>query len=177
MRYRNSNLSYKSMPHSDIAKAADSFVKRFNSYLIDIGYPEDVNCFISTPDLIDAVIRVDKREAYYYCFHGIEINERKQAALYAYWLLKFRPFRIIDTRFWTNEHARTINESFVIYMICSVLFYSNKIGPAILNMERNTFYQKLIYAFRYRDISMDAMLLLVDAMNTETFSIYHIDTV
>jgi len=177
MQNRNFNLSYTDMPDLERAKSVDSLMWLFREFLTDNGYPRDVAYFCSIQDLMDAIIRVDKREAYYHCFHGMEINEKKRAALYAYWILKFRPFKITDGRFWTGEQACVVNESFAIYLVCSVLFYSKKRFSAVSKTEQGTFYQKLIYAFRYRDISIDSMLLLVESINAETFNIQDINTV
>lgn len=85
---RNKTLKYERIPTGKIGKILQVFVKRFEDFLSAKGYPEGTKKHISFFTLVDIIVRVDKRKAYYFCFHGMEINECKEVALYAYWILK-----------------------------------------------------------------------------------------
>jgi len=95
---RNSNLRYERIPYENIEKIIQLFQRRFDEFLLLKGFPPETERHISFYTLIDVIVRVDKRKAYYYCFHNMEINECKEAALYAYWILKLRPFSITDKK-------------------------------------------------------------------------------
>jgi hypothetical protein len=100
---------------TEIEEIIKLFYKRFIDFLSLKGFPSDVETHISFLTLVDIIARVDKRKAYYYCFHGMEINECKETALYAYWIVKLRPFTITDKRFRNDLEACCVNESFVIH--------------------------------------------------------------
>jgi hypothetical protein len=117
---RNKNLRYKRIPYEDIEKLLQVFTKRFDEFLSLKGFPPEVGKHISSFTLIDIIVRVDKRKAYYQCFHNMEINECKKAALYAYWILKLRPFTITDAKYSKMTDACHVNELFVIFLL--VLF-------------------------------------------------------
>jgi hypothetical protein len=81
---RNKNLKYERIPYKNIEKLLKLFNKRFNEFLTLKGFPSKIEKHISFFTLIDIIVRVDKRKAYYYCFHGMKINECKEAALFQY---------------------------------------------------------------------------------------------
>jgi hypothetical protein len=172
---RNANLAYEIISDIELFDLLCLFEKQIKKFILDNNYPDDLEYFICSRDLLDLIIRVDKREAYFYCFHDIEISERKKAALYAYWILKFRPIKIIDFRYINTEKANTVNEAFAIYMICSILKFSKKLPYN--KVKKDTYYKKLMYAFRFRNISMDSMLLIVESINPTTFNIKYSDIV
>ena len=132
------------------------FDKRFDEFLTLKGFPSDTEKHISFFTLIDIIVRVDKRKAYYRCFHDMEINECKEAALYAYWILKLRPFAITDKRYQNNADACTINESFVIRFIGLILESTGRIKqtPNI----KDSYLNFLEYSFRFRSFSIDSFL-------------------
>jgi hypothetical protein len=66
---RNKNLKYERILQEDIEKAIQAFYKRFKAFLKLKGFPQDTGVHISYFTLIDIIVRVDKRKAYYQCFH------------------------------------------------------------------------------------------------------------
>jgi len=124
---RNKNLRYERIPLEKIEELIQLFYRRFVSLLRLKGFREDTDFHVSFFSLVDAIVRVDKRKAYYRCFHDMEINECKEAALYAYWILKLRPFTITDKAYIKNVDACNINESFAIFVIAFVLEKTERI--------------------------------------------------
>ena len=163
---RNSNLKYKCIPLKEIESIIQIFQERFDVFLLEKGFPKETERFISFFTLMDIIIRVDKRKAYYYCFHGMEINECKEAALYAYWILKLRPFSITDKKYKTSVEASTINESFVIHFIGYIL---ENIGRIKRTKNIKDSYRKFLeYSFRFRSFTIDSFVVLVESISTET---------
>ena len=163
---RNKNLRYERISYESIEKILQGFYKQFDEFLILKGFPPKTEKYISFYALVDIIIRVDKRKAYYYCFHGMEINECKEAALYAYWIIKLRPFTITDKRYKDNIEASTINESFVIFLIGFILESTGRIKRTV-NI-KDSYRNFLEYSFRFRNFSIDSFLVLIESISTET---------
>lgn len=134
---------------------------------------------ISNHALAEIAVRVDKRAQYYSYFHeGMNISERKRAGLYAYWIVKFRPFTIIlrdntivspEEKLWISA----VNEKFAAFFLyAGILEYSAHLdGPSFLvsNASKASYHNALEYALRFRHISIDAMMLLVETMTPADF--------
>ena len=163
---RNKNLQYERIPYNEIEIIFQGFCKQFNDFLLLKGYPADTEKYISFYTLIDIIIRVDKRKAYYLCFHNMEINECKEAALYAYWILKLRPFSITDNKYKNKIDACMINESFVIYLIGFILENTGRIKRT--NNIKDSYRNFLEYSFRFRNFSIDSFIVLIESISTET---------
>jgi len=153
------------IPDDDMLHWTNEILQLFSDFLDSANYHKDVKYAVSTYDLIDVVTRVDRRVAYYSYFHeGMAINELKEAGLYAYWILRFRPFKIIDKRYADYPNAYTINESFALYIILSALYYVKQRGLVGTRQEQNAFHKKLLYTFRFRHISLASMMLLAESI-------------
>jgi len=163
---RNKNLKYRRMPNKEIEDKVKLFVARFKGFITLKGFPQKIMYHISYYTLIDIIIRVDKRKAYYMCFHDMEINECKEVALYAYWILKLRPFAITDTAYKNNVDACNINESFAIYLIGLVLELTHRITHT--KNIKESYSRFLEYSFRFRSFSIDSFIVLVESISTET---------
>lgn len=157
-------------------------------FLQAIKYPDNWCVCVSSFTLLEILSRIDKREAYYYYFHtnsqndeGIEINERKLGGLFAYWILKFRPISVsfdevgdLAVPKEQHDYASNINEYFAAYALYSWLnlWYEATTGqPLDLGSATSSrFHDAVLYAFRYRNINIDSMMLLVESIVTETFT-------
>ena len=166
MADRNKDIKYERIPHIDIERLIQLFYKWFRYFLSVKGFPEDIDFNISFYSLIDIIIRVDKRKAYYHCFHSMEINECKEAALYAYWILHLRPFTITDKRYTANSVACTINEAFAVFLIGFILESTERIKQTP-NLKKD-YIQLLDYSFRFRNFSIDSFVVLVESIGTDT---------
>lgn len=174
MEIRNSDLRYTEMDDAEFLDYFAWLEEIFKDFLVSSDYPEDIDYFVSRRDLADIFLRVDKRKAYYYCFHGMEIHEKKEVALFAYWILKFQPFTVIDNRYIDKKKENGINDAFAIYMICSILCYT---GISFESVVKKNFYNKLLYSFRFRDFSIDSLMMLVESLSAETFNIEYDEVV
>jgi hypothetical protein len=172
-RERNSNLKYERIPYENIEKIIQLFQRRFDEFLLLKGFPEGIENHISFYTLIDIIVRVDKRKAYYHCFHSMEINECKEAALYAYWILKLRPFYITDKRYQNKFDACIINESFAIYLIGLVLECTGRIKKT--ENIKASYCDFLEYSFRFRSFSIDSFVVLIESISTETLEKVYLD--
>ena len=123
--------------------------------------------------LIPQIIsRVDKREGYFSIFHDkTRINELKQAALVAYWILKFKPFMVVKTPQLSVTHRR-INEAFAAFYILSALKqYSVEIGRPMSHLVSKRLRDELLYAFMYWDLSKESVILITETLGETLYGV------
>jgi len=179
----NENESgYKQLPNNEIGlllKEFDEKIKDFIRITIpnDGGetYSNNIQYAVCVLDLIDVILRVDKRKYYFKVFHDMDCNEVKIAALFAYWIVKLRPIMITDPKYKeTDGYNNKINELFAVHLIISA---SNGMGRVKIDNEpggislklNNPFIKRLWYSFRFRNITIDSIIVLADAITTDTF--------
>jgi hypothetical protein len=152
-------------------KLLDSEVEKTN-----LAYEEDV--------IIEIVERVRMRKLYFYIYHDIvppdDSNELKEAALYAFWILKLHPFR------WKAEYQGPRERPIPNYELNARvalglflrglrLYADSKTQLAkdagqsdsfVVSVERSSssVIQTLYYSFRYRDWSKEALMDMAEAM-------------
>ena len=172
-------------------KEVNALIKQFYIFCKKHDIPDE-NISIQRELIPLIVLRVDKRATYFEIFHQkTKINELKQAALTAYWILKFKPFMIINDVSLSYEH-RHINEGFALYyIICSMERYS------VLVKEKTSIVQtasaklidflslastsnkgipeeirnELMYAFIYWDLSKESVILITETIGKACFGI------
>ena len=146
-------------------KQFDYFVKLssiFSDYLESQTIAEDKVCVDKR--LINQVfIRIDKRKDYFIIFHDeTYVNEIRETALIAYWILKFKPFNIMSDN--VSDFKYNINCGFAAYLLLDAVSqcYKTKTGEDIAL--RDEYIKKLMYAFKYWDISKEAMMLIAETL-------------
>lgn len=164
---RNCELAYSNIPDEDVNKLLDWLLESFSRFSLVYRYPSDLQCHVIYESLVEVIRRVDKRKAYYHCFHSMPINERKEISLYAYWILKFHPFTVVDERFEDGAKATLVNESFAIFLIASAVCQGS--GKEDIEFVRENYVEKLQYSFRYRCFTIESMMLLVETMTSDSF--------
>jgi len=148
--------------------------EEFEDYLhYGLGYRNE-QYVVSGVDIIDAIIRTDKRLDYFRYFHGMKINNEKKAALFAYWINKFRPVKIIDDKIKNDKAHTNINEKLAVNHLITALVDKGKIklwdgmDGARLD-DNNKFLKELCYSFRFRNLSIDSVIVLADSITTDSF--------
>ena len=148
--------------------------EEFEDYLhYYLGYKKN-QYVVSGIDIIDAIIRVDKRRAYFLYFHGMKINDEKKAALFAYWIAKFRPVKFIDEQLKKDKVHINVNEKLAINHLINALVAKGKIKPwdgkdGVSLDENNKFIKELCYSFRFRNFTIDSMIILAESITTDSF--------
>lgn len=115
--------------------------------------------------LAEALIRIDKRKDYFVIFHDeTDMNEVKEAALLAYWIIKFKPFRIKNGDIEIHKKYRQINEAFAVFILYSVI---KEEAERTQNMNFNIskeYNQKIMYAFKFWDLSKESIMLVAESL-------------
>ena len=184
----NSPVFYKA-PNDEAglqdANKLKNLIEKFITHSPDYGNGTTVEFSVSYVAILNIFRRIDKREEYFRFFHKIEMSEKKYAALLAYWIIKFRPIRITEPRFVDDYIAEEVNERFAVFMIYSIVFELKEYSVDDLNTlfekmehaeelaeyKQYSYQSKLIYAFRYRAVSLDAMLTIVEGLTDDSFAL------
>ena len=167
---RNMNMKYVGIDdvegHEEHGRVfIDELIDFFKNYFNEDNRFTVKECGICDYDLFEALDRVDRRIAYYHCYHGIKISDLKFAALLAYWVIKLKPFRVIGA---DTIKEFEVNEYFAAYIIFCALAYEGRISSVEYCKDKK-YYDKLTYTFRFRNISIDVILVLAETINEWTF--------
>lgn len=128
--------------------------------------------------LLKTILRIDQRSDYFIYFHStvtpggkVEIDEMsqyKQIALLCYWIIKYKPLRIIDMRkelaYYKFNHC-TVNEAFAAF-----IFIGQINSAKCLSKEQKEYYMSqsyisdLFYKFMHHDISKEAMIFTMTSV-------------
>lgn len=167
---------YEGPSEEEIHEKTRAFKKITMDFIEGFHYPPDVHLSICDLELSHVIIRVERRLAYYRVFHGMEANECKEAALYAYWVLRLRPIKIIDEAHINKEgYNDRVNEFFAIHIILSTLVSIGRIkledikGGGKITLG-HPFIKKLWYSLRYRNHSANSLIMLAESLTTESFT-------
>ena len=118
---------------------------------------------LNKDDLFEVVERVDKRKDYYYYFHEIDdgnMSEYKEVALKSYWIIKLRPFHMINSSSDLHEY---VNERFALYLIFSILHKELQNAGRKLRLPSEKYIQDFLYSMKYHDITKEAMIDIVES--------------
>ncbi len=114
-------------------------------------------------------IRVDKRKDYYMIFHETNLNEVREAALTAFWILKFKPFLIINPS--GNQCELNINCGFAAYVILSAAreYILRKYGgDKNFAIDDEEYLQRFRYSLKYWDLSKEALMMIAETLCENT---------
>jgi len=173
----DTSIIYKRLSDNEINLLLQDLQDSIGDFFRRIELAHDVEYTVCGLDLIDVIIRVDKRIHYFKVFHDMECNESKKAALFAYWIAKFRPIMITDKRYKnTIGFNNEINELFAIHYLLEVLIGMGRIktwdGSEGINLSLdNPFIKRLKYSLRFRNFTIDSIIVLADAITTDSFNL------
>jgi hypothetical protein len=165
------------LPNEEIEIIMGEFMIAIRDFFIGLEYPKNIEYTVFGIDILDAILRVDKRIHYFQIFHGMTCNEGKKAALYAYWIAKLRPIKITDNRYKNVDgYNNQINELFAIHYLLSALCGMGRIklwdgNDGITLSINNPFIKRLKYSMRFRNFTIDSIIVLADAITTDTFKL------
>ena len=126
--------------------------------------------FFNYHQLVHIVVRIDKRKYYMtYFHHGMVMSEYKLTMLLVYWINKLKPFTYKGELFNLNgDRIIDINLDFCIFLVLSLL---NKLNGSELENEANFIYiRDLKYSLVFRDLTKEALYLIVDYFYCSAFA-------
>ena len=118
--------------------------------------------------LYKVFIRIDKRKDYFQYFHSddnqiMRISQDKEIALLAYWIVKYKPFRlktVEQEESFFERYLCSINE-----MVASMLIvhYLCQVDQELINIFDSNRINLLIYDLLNRNISKSALIMYVES--------------
>lgn len=166
------------LSETELRGQTNSLVKAFIKFARQAGLdPRNINIERSYLPLI--LQRVEKRRQYFHYFHDdMEINEVKQAALVAYWVLKFRPFSYrsdgqggLKAELEASDDYKALNERFAYFYILSACLEGARTLDRPYRMPSNGLAYEVAYAFKYWDLSKEAVILIAEIIGEAFFGI------
>jgi len=114
------------------------------------------NVDIEMKTFIEILVRIDKRREYFKIYHdGTTMNELKETALLAYWIMKFKPFYL--------KGEPLINERFslfIVYGVCKATYDAY----GLLFVVSSRYKKQLKYAFIYWELSKESIIMIIQSL-------------
>lgn len=120
----------------------------------------------NTDSLFSMIAKVDQRRQYFSFFHHLDMSEYKEAALNAFWCIKLAPLSADSTVNNCPEYD-SINEKLALFYILKTLrcmLIKNQLPIEKLDSLPQEYMDELVYTLTYRDISKEALVILVETM-------------
>jgi hypothetical protein len=111
------------------------------------------------PDVLYAMFdRVEMRRIYFHVFHnGMKMGELNEGCLICFWILKFMPFR---HGAFSNV---ALNVKIATCLFLNMLTYIASKEGKLVN-KRAEVISELMYAFQYRDLSKEALMIIAKSL-------------
>ena len=166
----NMDKKYAPMEKAEWTEKVENLVKIIEKFLNDNGYKKD-SVFLDDNALFQIISKVNQRKQYFVFFHQLDISDFKEVALNCFWFLKLKPISLqkdllsVEQRF----ELSAINEKFVVYyLIKEFRALSDTLEKPQEEIDAffdEEYIYELVYSFMYRDISKEALILLVETMS------------
>lgn len=125
------------------------------------------NLYVDEKTIMEIIVKVDQRKKYFQYFHNLDISEFKDVSLICFWYIKLKPICISSEDLRNKGDLEAINEKLALYYLLSTyrrMLKNQKLPTNVLDNLPSEYLKELIYSFRYRDISKEAFILLVESI-------------
>jgi hypothetical protein len=116
---------------------------------------------VSKDCILDIIDLVERRRVYFYVFHGINMSEWNEIALYCFWVAKLHPFSEVPPLNVVGRQVNDVNAWIAMRMLLNAV---TKIRESKGRGETKMPVKNLVHAFRYRDISKEAVMAIFEAL-------------
>jgi hypothetical protein len=111
--------------------------------------------------MTEIIERVEKRRIYFHIFHDkCKMGELNEASLICFWMLKLCPFSCSDID--TNE----LNAKIALCFLTNIVYYYQIKATGRKFSISQQLLKEAYYAFRFRDLSKEAIMLLATSLGT-----------
>jgi hypothetical protein len=116
---------------------------------------------MSLPVMIEIIERVEKRRIYLHIFHDkCKMGELNEASLICFWMLKLSPF------FCPGIEANELNAKIALCFLTNIVYYCRIKTSGKKAAISQQLLKEAYYAFRFRDLSKEAIMLLTTSLGT-----------
>ena len=154
---------YKDLSIEETNKQVQRIINLWNAFVNSNDNNLDANDVdINKRNLVEIVERVNKRKYHYDIYHNMnELSETREVALLCYWIVKLKPFTVLDEN---SSLRNSANEYFSVYLIMSILEYLTNKANNSFEMPTDSLIKDTVYILKYRDLSKEAMILFVSSI-------------
>ncbi|MDR3002499.1 MAG: hypothetical protein LBU89_14720 [Fibromonadaceae bacterium] len=117
---------------------------------------------VSNDCILNIVDLVERRRVYFHVFHGINMSEWNEAALYCFWIIKLQPFVEIPPPNAKAKQINKVNSMIAVRLLCRTINSMRRINGKGRIGQLNL--GNLIHTFRYQDISKEAIMTLFESL-------------
>lgn len=158
---------YNSLPEKELQELWNKHVSIIDTFLAN-NKVDNKLVHVDEDIVLSIIAKVDQRRKYFEYFHQLEMSEYKEMALICFWYIKLHPVSITQNVDSHNSLAySSINEKLAVnYMFSTYRSMLKTYGLSTKRLDSisKKYVRELIYSFTYRDISKEAMILLVESM-------------
>lgn len=159
---------YEYLSKSQWDKEISHFDVLISNFVEESGYSLDDFAVFETI-IFQIITKVDQRKKYFVFFHHLDISDFKELALYCFWIIKLKPLFLVKPDATEDDKLAfdSINEKLALYKIINKfksLAQNDLQRKKIDDFFSKEYMYELVYSFTYRDISKEAMILLVETM-------------
>lgn len=159
---------YVALSESLLQERWNKHKKIIEDFLLDNNYDPD-KVFVNEKVVLSVITKVDQRQKYFKFFHGLEMSEYKEAALVAFWYIKLRPIMIRSDVIaeYLPEEYDSINEKLAVFFLLRtlrIMLIKRHRSEDELDALPKEYLRELVYTFTYRDISKEAIIMLIETM-------------
>jgi len=131
---------------------------KFKFYLNDFESNYGIIDIITDTSVVSEICdRIEKRRIYFHVFYnGCKMGELNEGSLMCFWILKLMPFSH------SCISANELNARIALHLFYRMLLYVAKNKQKRIN--HTSLNNELLYAFRYRDLSKEAIMALAESL-------------
>lgn len=129
--------------------------------------PNDL--YVNEKTVLSVIAKVDQRKKYFQYFHGLDMSEFKEVSLICFWYIKLKPICISNDSDSKRQSVgfEAINEKLALYYLLSTyrsMLNKQNLSTKVLDNLPGEYIKEILYSFEYRDISKEALILLVESI-------------
>jgi hypothetical protein len=137
---------------------AKSTVEKLNRYLSQFPTSHGIDDITADMNIIYEIAeRVEKRRVYFHIFYDVNMNELNEVSLLCFWILKLHPF------FSNKMQSDILNVKIALYLFLTAASYTARAHEKHINTA-DRLVENLYYAFRFRDLSKEAIMALAESL-------------
>lgn len=164
----DNNFRYTPLSEDEYKALWDKHISIIENFIKNNGYdPSDL--YVNEKSVLSIIAKVAQRSKYFQYFHGLNMSEFKEVSLICFWYIKLKPICIAND---SNSKRQSleyeaINEKLALYYLLST--YRSMLGKqnlptTVLDNLPKEYIREILYSFEYRDISKEALILLVESI-------------
>lgn len=165
----NGQLHYEELSRQEWEKEIQYILKIIEAF-VQTNNIDKSNVSVNENVLFQIISKVHQRKQYFVFFHKLDMSDFKELALNCFWIIKLKPLSLRQESLTMEDRLElnSINEKFAVFYLMKkfrALAHDCEMSQErVDNFFDEKYIYELFYSFIYRDISKEAMILLVETI-------------